>query len=89
MDFVALIHLVYERKRMGRTAWTWADVEQVTTSPVFTIYRLVFPFLYAITILDRIVSRGVGFILGVRIEHAADPTNLRNPNPGVSRPGES
>lgn len=70
MDFVALIHLVYERKRMGRAAWTWADVEQVTASPVFRVYRLVFPFLYGATILDRIVSRGVGFILGVRVEHA-------------------
>lgn len=72
MDFVALIHLVYERKRMGRAAWTWADVEHVTSSPVFTAYRCVFPFLYAVTMLDRIVSRGVGFILGARVEHAAD-----------------
>jgi glycosyltransferase involved in cell wall biosynthesis len=69
MDFIALIHLLYERKRMGRAAWTWADVEAVTSSTVFTVYRLVFPLLYAITLLDRIAAPSVGFILGVRIEH--------------------
>lgn len=72
MDFVALIHLLYERKRMGRAAWTWADVEQVTSSPVFAVYRFVFPLLYAATMLDRVVGRGVGFILGARVVRGVD-----------------
>jgi glycosyltransferase involved in cell wall biosynthesis/SAM-dependent methyltransferase len=67
MDTVAAIHLLYERRR-GRTAWTWSDVEQVTNSPVFAVYRAVFPILRALTRLDAIVSRGAGFILGARVE---------------------
>jgi SAM-dependent methyltransferase len=84
MDVVALLHLTYERRRLGRTAWTWSDVEQVTSSPVFTIYRWVFPLLYAATMLDRVVSRGVGFILGVRVEHAPQQLDARpHPDPLV------
>jgi len=68
MDSVALIHLLYERIRFGRAAWTWADVHQLTGSPVFRIYRWVFPILYALSRLDAVFSRGVGFILGMRLE---------------------
>jgi len=68
MDAVAVLHLLYERLRLGRSAWTWADVEQVTRSPIFTVYRCLFPLLRACTWLDAIVSRGVGFILAVRVE---------------------
>ena len=68
MDSVALVHLLYERLRFGRAAWTWADVHQLTGSPVFRVYRWVFPLLYAVSRLDALVSRGVGFILGARLE---------------------
>jgi len=68
IDAVAAVHLAYERLRFGRNAWTWADVHQLTSSPVFRLYRLVFPLLHALTWLDALASRGVGFILGARIE---------------------
>lgn len=68
MDLVAATHLAYERLRFGRNAWTWADVHQLTGSPLFRVYRLIFPLLQALTWLDAAVSRGVGFILGVRVE---------------------
>lgn len=68
MDTVAAIHLVYERVRFGRSAWTWSDVHQLTDSPIFRIYRLVFPVLFALSKLDALLSRGVGFILGARLE---------------------
>jgi D-inositol-3-phosphate glycosyltransferase len=68
MDSVALVHLIYERRRLGRSAWTWADVEQVTRSPLFRLYRWLFPLLLACSRLDIVFSRGVGFILGARVE---------------------
>jgi SAM-dependent methyltransferase len=68
MDLIAAIHLTYERLRHGRAAWTWSDVQEITTSPVFRIYRIVFPVLRTVARLDAVLSRGVGFILGVRVE---------------------
>ncbi len=68
MDSVALVHLLYERLRFGRAAWTWADVRQLTDSPVFRVYRWLFPVLYAVSGLDALVSRGVGFVLAMRLE---------------------
>lgn len=68
IDAVALVHLVYERRRLGRSVWTWADVEVVTRSPLFALYRRMFPLLVACSRLDAVLSRGVGFILGVRVE---------------------
>ncbi len=79
MDSVALVHLLYERFRFGRAAWTWADVHQLTGSPVFRIYRWVFPILYALSRLDAVFSRGVGFILGKRLEKP-----LRSGSTGLS-----
>lgn len=80
MDVVAAAHLAYERLRFGRSAWTWSDVYQLTDSPIFRIYKLLFPLLYALSRLDRIVSRRVGFILGARIEkHGLDTHSTRSP----------
>lgn len=81
MDAVAAVHLVYERVRYGRSAWTWSDVHELAGSPVFRMYRAVFPFLRALARLDALLWPRVGFILGARVE--------KTPGRGGGPPGES
>lgn len=83
MDSVAAVHLVYERLRFGRSAWTWSDVYQLTDSPIFRLYRLLFPLLRTLARLDAVFSRKTGFILGVRLEKTLRGTDGA---PGQPRP---
>jgi glycosyltransferase involved in cell wall biosynthesis len=68
MDLIAAVHLIYQRLRHGRASWTWSDVQQITNTPIFRLYRVVFPVLRTTARLDAVLWRGVGFILGCRIE---------------------
>lgn len=72
MDAISLVHLNYRRWRFGAGAWTWSDVQQIESSPVFRIYRAVFPFLRALARLDALMPPP-GFILSVRFEKEARP----------------
>jgi glycosyltransferase involved in cell wall biosynthesis len=86
IDLVALVHMAYERLWLKRSAWTWAEVETVADSPVFTVYRWLFPLLSAVTWVDRLFSRGgKGFVLGVRVERGdgagSSTTTVNDPEP--------
>lgn len=70
MDLISLVHLNYRRWRFGDGAWTWSDVQQIESSPVFRIYRAVFPILRLLARLDALMPPP-GFILSVRFEKEA------------------
>jgi phosphatidylinositol alpha-1,6-mannosyltransferase len=68
IDAVAAAHLVYERLCLGRSSWTWSDVKAVARSPVFRIYRAVFPFLLLLARLEALFVKRTGFTLAARFE---------------------
>lgn len=70
MDAISLAHLTYRRRRFGRGGWTWSDVEATQDTPVFRLYRLVFPLLRALARLDALMPPP-GFVLSVRFEKPA------------------
>lgn len=72
IDAVAAVHLAYQRLRFGRSAWTWSDVHQVTNSPLFRLYRALFPGLLAVARLDARLLRG-RFTLAIRFEKEQAP----------------
>lgn len=61
-------HLLYQRIVHRRRAWTWSDVAAAEGSPVFRVYATVFPFLWALSRLDRFLRsmRGFGLVAGIR-----------------------
>jgi D-inositol-3-phosphate glycosyltransferase len=68
VDMVAAVHLAYERLCLGRSSWTWSDVKTVARSPVFRIYRVVFPFLLLLARLEALFVRRSGFTLAARFK---------------------
>lgn len=68
VDCIAAAHLFYERRILGRQAWTWSDVQDVIDSRVFRLYKAVFPILRMLTFLDRVISPRHGFTLAARLE---------------------
>ena len=67
-DCVSVVHLLYERIVHRRRAWTWPDVSAVEGEPMFRLYALVFPALWAVSRLDRFLRsrRGFGLVALVR-----------------------
>jgi SAM-dependent methyltransferase len=80
-DFVSLAHIWYQRLVHGRRAWTWSHVTAMENSPVMQIYRRVFPFLWAVSRLDRMLRsrRGFGLVAAVR-----KPERGRQPDRAIS-----
>ena len=67
-DVVSLAHICYQRLVHGRRAWTWSHVTAMEKSPVMQIYMRVFPALWAVSRLDRMLRsrRGFGLVAAVR-----------------------
>ncbi len=73
IDAVSLVHLAYQKLRYGRTSWTWADVGEMTNSPIMRIYRLLFPVFRLLDLLDRLVGGHNSFIIAARFEKTDSP----------------
>lgn len=67
-DLVSLAHLAYQRLVHGRRSWTWSHVTALEKSPVIRLYTRIFPVLWALSRLDRLLSsrRGFGLVTAVR-----------------------
>ena len=67
-DIVSLGHLAYQRLVHGRRSWTWSQVTALEKSPVIRLYTRIFPVLWALSRLDRLLSsrRGFGLVTAVR-----------------------
>jgi hypothetical protein len=67
-DLVSLAHIFYQRLLHGRRAWTWSQVTALEKSPVMQIYMRVFPALWAVSRLDRMLRsrRGFGLVAAFR-----------------------
>ena len=70
VDAIAAAHLFYERRILGREAWTWSDVQGVIDSRVFRLYKMAFPFLRMLSFLDKVIAPRRGFTLAVRFGRA-------------------
>jgi SAM-dependent methyltransferase len=66
-DLVSVAHLVYERLRYRRRAWTWADVVATEGSAAFRLYTFLFPAFLAMSRLDAFLGRFRGFGLVVSL----------------------
>jgi len=68
VDLVSLAHLVYQRVVHGRRAWTWSEAADVEGGLAFKLFRGAFPFLWAFSRLDKMLSgfRGFGLVASVR-----------------------
>jgi SAM-dependent methyltransferase len=67
-DIVTIAHLAFQRVVHGRRSWTWSDVSAVEGSTVFKMYTWVFPVLWGVSRLDRLLTwtRGFGLIASAR-----------------------
>lgn len=67
-DLVSLGHLAYQRLVHGRRSWTWSHVTALENKPVIRLYTRIFPLLWALSRLDRLLSsrRGFGLVTAVR-----------------------
>jgi SAM-dependent methyltransferase len=80
-DFVSLAHICYQRLVHGRRAWTWSHVTAMEKSPVMQIYMRVFPVLWAVSRLDRMLRsrRGFGLVAAVRKAEAGPGSGRSTP----------
>lgn len=64
LDVISLLHLLLRKVIMRQQAWNWADIQQLNSSPFFSIYRTFFPFLLMLSKLDKCLlsakARGCG-----------------------------
>jgi ubiquinone/menaquinone biosynthesis C-methylase UbiE len=72
-DAVSIAHLLYQRIVHRRRAWTWADVTASEQSPVFRIYTLLFPLLWGVSRLDRLLRSMRGFGLVAKVKKRGAP----------------
>jgi ubiquinone/menaquinone biosynthesis C-methylase UbiE len=66
-DLVSLGHLIYQRVAHHRRGWTWAEATAAEATPTFRLYTRIFPVIWAISRLDRLLARvrGFGLVLAV------------------------
>lgn len=70
LDLTSLAHRALRKSVMGQDSWNWADIQELNTSLVFRIYKLLFPVLLLISKLDRLFlwsSRARGSGLAMRL----------------------
>jgi SAM-dependent methyltransferase len=80
-DLVALVHIFYEAVVLRRRVWAWSDIVSVERTRVFSVYRLLFPVLSAISRLDRLLHWMPGFgLVAVRKRTEASAAKLTGGN---------
>jgi len=69
-DSVSLGHLLYQRLAHRRRAWTWAEAAAAEGTLTFRVYAGLFPLLWAVCRIDRILRplRGFGLVAVARKE---------------------
>jgi SAM-dependent methyltransferase len=68
LDIISICHLIIQRIRKGRTTWHWVDIQDLSESPSFKIFKIVFPLFLCISKLDRLFyfsskAKGYGLIV--------------------------
>lgn len=68
LDIISICHLLIQRIRTGRTTWHWVDIQDLSASPSFKIFKIVFPLFLCISKLDRLFylsskAKGYGLIV--------------------------
>jgi len=71
-DGVGLAHLLYQRAVHRRRAWTWSEAAASEGSWAFGLYRCVFPALWAVSRVDRLLWRMRGFGLIAAVTHQTE-----------------
>ena len=64
-DLVSLGHLLIEKLFYGRREWNWAELAELEGNVAFRLYARVFPLVWLITRLDKLLvwTRGFGLVM--------------------------
>ena len=68
LDIISLCHLMIQRIRTGKTAWHWVDIQDLSSSPSFKIYKVFFPLFFFVSKLDSLFylsskAKGYGIVI--------------------------
>jgi SAM-dependent methyltransferase len=67
-DLVSLGHLMIQKVFYRRAAWNWAEVAELESNVVFRFYSRLFPLVWLVTRLDKLLfwTRGFGLVISAR-----------------------
>jgi 2-polyprenyl-3-methyl-5-hydroxy-6-metoxy-1,4-benzoquinol methylase len=68
LDIISICHLTIQRIRTGKAAWHWVDIQNLSSSTSFKIFKVLFPFFLFMSKLDSIFylssqAKGYGLIV--------------------------
>lgn len=69
LDIISISHLLVRRIFFRQKAWHWADIQELDTSVVFTLFKILFPLCLLISKLDKLFflfSRAKGYGLAIK-----------------------
>ena len=69
LDMISISHLFVRRIFFRQKAWHWADIQELDTSVVFTLFKILFPLCLLISKLDKLFflfSRAKGYGLAIK-----------------------
>lgn len=69
LDTISIFHLLVRRIFIRQKAWNWADIQDLDSSVVFAVFKLLFPFFLLISKLDKLLflsskAKGCGLAIG-------------------------
>ena len=68
LDIISICHLMIQRIRTGKTTWHWVDIQDLSSSTSFKIYKVFFPLFLLVSKLDSLFylspkTKGYGLII--------------------------
>lgn len=71
LDIISICHLMIQRIRTGKTTWHWVDIQDLSSSTSFKIYKVFFPLFLWVSKLDGLFylsskAKGYGLIIKAR-----------------------
>jgi 2-polyprenyl-3-methyl-5-hydroxy-6-metoxy-1,4-benzoquinol methylase len=68
LDIISICHLIIQRIRTGNTTWHWVDIQDLSSSTSFKIFKVLFPFFFLMSKLDTLcyfssTAKGYGLIV--------------------------
>jgi SAM-dependent methyltransferase len=54
LDIISICHLMIQRIRTGKTTWHWVDIQNLSSSTSFKVYKVFFPFFLLMSKLDNL-----------------------------------
>lgn len=71
LDIISICHLMIQKIRTGKTTWHWVDIQDLSSSTSFKIYKVFFPLFFLASKLDALFylspkAKGYGIIIKAR-----------------------